>query len=132
MIKIDKQFRMIDGYMDKIANQEFSYFPTSRLKWLLNELNTYYGQIQTLCKSSERVRILNDIRVARSQLKNGYQYEVNLNDPSIQILDIKNEPIQNLQNKIDIMDVDDLSIDQLKQIREIFRKNLADKIKETS
>ena len=32
--------------------------------------------------------------------------------------------------RVDNMDVNDLTIDQLKQIREIFRKNLADKIKE--
>ena len=130
MNKVNKQFGMIDGYLDKIANQEFSYFPTSRLKWLLNEMNTYYGQIQTLCKSDERHRILNEIRVIKNQLKNDYQTYVNMDQQQSKILDINDQPIEDIQTKVDTMAFDDLTIDQLKQIRDIFRKNLYDKIKE--
>jgi hypothetical protein len=131
MLKISKQFGMIDGYMDKIANQEFSYFATSRLKWLTNEMNTYYGQIKTLCKSDERIRILNEIRNIKNQLKNDYQTYVDMDLKENEILDIHGEPIQDMKSKVELMDLNDLSIEQLKQIREIFRKNLSNKIKET-
>ena len=130
MNKVSKQFGMIDNYLEKIANQEFSYFPTSRLKWLLNEMNTYYGQIQTLCKSDERLKVLNEIRVIKNQLKNDYHTYVNMDEQDVKILDINDQPIPDIQTKVDNMDVNDLTIDQLKQIREIFRKNLANKIKE--
>jgi hypothetical protein len=93
-------------------------------------MNTYYGQIQTLCKSDQRVKILNEIRVIKNQLKNDYQTYVNMDQQDTKILDINDEPIENIQTKVDNMDFNDLTLDQLKQIREIFRKNLSDKIKE--
>ncbi len=132
MLKVSKQFGMIEGYMDKIANQEFSYFPTSRLKWLTNEMNNYYGQIQTLCKSDERIRILNEIRNIKNQLKNDYKTYVDMDKPENEILDIQNQPVPDMKTKVEKMDLNDLSIEQLKKIREIFRKNLSDKIKETN
>ena len=93
-------------------------------------MNTYYGQIQTLCKSDERLRILNEIRVIKNQLKNDYQTYVNMDQQQSKILDINDQPIEDIQTKVDTMAFDDLTIDQLKQIRDIFRKNLYDKIKE--
>lgn len=135
MMRIDKQFRSIQGYKEKIANQEFSYFPTSRLKWLLNEMNTYYGEIKNGCKSDERTRILNQIRITKDQLKNDYNFKVDFNNydfksttPINKVNPDTNEPID-LNAKIDRLDTDDLSLKQLKEILDILENNLSQKMK---
>ena len=136
MIKIDKQFHLTDGYKEKIANQEFSYFPTSRLKWLLNEMNNYYAEIKNGCKSDERIRILNQIRITKDQLRNDYKFNVDFNtyDFKTKINKTKlgsDTPIY-LNTKIDKLDVDDLNLKQLKEILEILETNLKNKIDQTS
>lgn len=135
MIRIDKQFRSIQGYKEKIANQEFSYFPTSRLKWLLNEMNNYYGEIKNGCKSDERTRIINQIRITKDQLKNDYNFKVDFNNydfksttPINKVNPDTNEPID-LNAKIDRLDTDDLSLKQLKEILDILETNLSQKMK---
>ncbi len=122
MIRIDKQFKMIDGYKEKIANQEFSYFATSRLKWLLTEMNKYYMDIKENCKSDERSRLNNEIRNIKTQLSKDFDYTVDLDE-----YDLK---IKNVNQLIEKMDTDSLTIKQLKQIADIFAKNLSQLIKE--
>ncbi len=122
MIRIDKQFKMIDGYKDKIANQEFSYFATSRLKWLLNEMNNYYKDIKDNCKSDERSRLNNEIRNDKNRLWNDFKYTVDFEQYELEI--------ENINMIVDTMDTDQLTVVQLKKISEILSKNLSQKIKE--
>jgi hypothetical protein len=122
MIRIDKQFKMIDGYSDKIANQEFSYFATSRLKWLLNEMNNYYRDIKENCKSDERSRLNNEIRNTKNRLWNDFNYIVDFEQYTLEI--------ENINTIVSTIDTDGLTVLQLKQILEILSKNLSQKIKE--
>jgi hypothetical protein len=122
MIRIDKQFKMIDGYNEKIANQEFSYFATSRLKWLLNEMNNYYRDIKDNCKSDERSILNNKIRNDKTRLWEDFKYTVDFEKYKLEI--------ENINTIVDTMDTDELTVVQLKKIYEILSKNLSQKIKE--
>ena len=122
MIRIDKQFKVIDGYQDKIANQEFSYFATSRLKWLLNEMNNYYRDIKDNCKSDERSRLNNEIRNDKTRLWEDFKYTVDFDQYKLEI--------ENINTLVIEMDTDGLTLKQLKQISEILSTNLSQKIKE--
>jgi hypothetical protein len=122
MIRIDKQFKMIEGYQDKIANQEFSYFATSRLKWLLNEMNNYYRDIKDNCKSDERSQLNNQIRNDKHRLWEDFKYTVDFDEYEL--------GIENINTLVIEMDTDGLTLKQLKQISEILSKNLSQKIKE--
>jgi hypothetical protein len=113
---------MIDGYSDKIANQEFSYFATSRLKWLLNEMNNYYRDIKENCKSDDRSRLNNEIRNTKNRLLNDFKYTVDFEQYKLEI--------ENINRIVDTIDTDGLTVLQLKQILEILSKNLSEKIKE--
>jgi hypothetical protein len=124
MIRIDKQFKMIDGYKEKIANQEFSYFATSRLKWLLTEMNNYYNDIKDNCKSDERSRLNNEIRNTKTQLWMDFKFTVDFEKYNLKI--------ENINMIVDKMDTDNLTVIQLKEISEILSKNLSNKIKETA
>jgi len=133
MKKIDIQFRSIEGYQDKIRNREFSYFPTSRLKWLLNEMNNYYADIKENCKSDNRTRIISQIKNTNKQLKEELfinvdltQYDIGLdkkNRRDKQILDTINKRIEN-------MDVDDIKLNILININNVLDKILIDKLDE--
>jgi hypothetical protein len=113
---------MIDGYKDKIANQEFSYFATSRLKWLLTEMNNYYNDIKDNCKSDERSRLVNEIRNTKKRLWDDFKFVVNFEKYELKI--------ENINHIVDKMDTDGLTITQLKEISEILSKNLQTKLKE--
>jgi hypothetical protein len=117
MQRIDNQFRSIDDYKTKIKNQDFSYFPTGRLKWLLNELNQYHLAIKTNCKSDERTRIITKIRLFRDRLENNFDYKVDLG--------VK------MNQKVSKMDFDDVSLDGLRKILKKYQDTLLQKSKET-
>jgi hypothetical protein len=125
--RIDKQFRSIDNYSEKIENQEFSYFATSKLKWLLNEMNTYYSQIKAGCKSDERSDLINSIRNQKKRLASDFNYSVDFEQYWDQYKIIKMDDINIIVEKLD---TDQLTIEQLRIINEIYKKNLTDKLKE--
>jgi hypothetical protein len=120
MKKVDNQFKSIDKYNDKIRDREFSYFPTSRLKWLLNEMNKYYAIIKTNCNSDDRVKTIGQIKTYRDQLKNDFNtsvdfnnYELNYKDSSLNVMD--------LNKVVAAADFDYLDTDKLKKLLEIVR-----------
>uniref|UniRef100_A0A6C0E7H0 Uncharacterized protein n=1 Tax=viral metagenome TaxID=1070528 RepID=A0A6C0E7H0_9ZZZZ len=115
MARIDQQFRSIDDYRTKIKNQDFSYFPTGRLKWLLGELNKYHLAIKNNCKSDERTRIITKIRLFRDRLENNFDYKLDLG-PEI-------------NQKVSKMDFDNSSLSDLKKILKKYQDSLIQKSK---
>jgi hypothetical protein len=116
MQRIDKQFRSIQDYKEKIKNQDFSYFPTGRLKWLLNELNQYHLAIKTNCKSDERTRMITKIRF-KDRLENNFDYRVDLGPET--------------NKKVDMMDFDNSSLSDLRKILKEYQDSLIQKTKKT-
>jgi hypothetical protein len=123
-IRIDKQFRLVDNYKEKIANQEFSYFATSKLKWLLNEMNNYYEQIKIGCKSDGRSVYANSIRNNKTLLQNQFKYSIDLTDEKY------NFKVKGINMLVEQMDTNTLTLSQLQQIDDIYKEELALKIKE--
>jgi YesN/AraC family two-component response regulator len=78
--------------------------------------------IKENCKSDERSRLNNEIRNIKTQLSKDFDYTVDLDE-----YDLK---IKNVNQLIEKMDTDSLTIKQLKQIADIFAKNLSQLIKE--
>lgn len=120
MKRIDNQFKSIEGYNDKIRDREFSYFPTSRLKWLLNEMNNYYLQIKNNCNSDERVRLIQQIKQFRDQLTKDYRDTVDFNDFDLKYKD-KNFEIIDVNKEVYSNSFDNFNNDQLQNILDIFR-----------
>ncbi len=120
MKRIDNQFQSIEGYSDKIRDREFSYFPTSRLKWLLNEMNNYYLQIKNNCNSDERVRFIQQIIQYRDQLLKDYNDRVDFNDFELNYKD-KNFEIIDVNKAVNDRSFDNLKTEQLEHILEIMK-----------
>lgn len=120
MKRIANQFQSIEGYSDKIRDREFSYFPTSRLKWLLNEMNNYYLQIKNNCNSDERVRLIQQIKQYRDQLVKDYKDSVDFNDFDLNYKD-KNFELIDVNKSVNAGSFDNLNNDQLEHILEIMR-----------
>jgi hypothetical protein len=120
MKRINNQFQSIDGYSDKLRDREFSYFPTSRLRWLLNEMNNYYLQIKNNCNSDERVRFIQQIKQYRDQLIKDYRDRVDFNDFDLKYKD-KNFEIIDVNNSVNNGKFDNLSTEQLERILEILK-----------
>ncbi len=127
MIKrIDAQFKNIENYNDKIANQEFSYFTTGRLEWLLKEMNKYYVKIKENCKDEERTRVTAQIKKHYDQLYLDFNTIVDLR----QVDGIENKLKNVINSKVYNMDYDGVSTAQMKIILAAIKNTLFSKIEQ--
>jgi len=118
MHKIDRQFKSIPDYKDKLKNQEFSYFPTGRLKWLLSELNVYHLAIKSNCKSGERTRLITKIRLFKDRLSKNFDYLVDLKPHQ------SGFEIEDFVKKVTKLDFIDFSLRELRKLLKIFQNEL--------
>jgi hypothetical protein len=132
MKRIDAQFKSVENYSEKIANQEFSYFTTGRLEWLLKEMSRYYVKIKENCKDEERTRTTNQIKKLNDQLYFDYRTTIDFNtiDDLTQYFDKKIIP--QLNDRVNNMDFNGLSTEQLKKILEIITNKLSEKINQAN
>lgn len=130
--RIDAQFRTINDYKIKLQDKEYSYFPTSRLQWLLNEMNKYYTEITNNCKGDERLRIISQIKILRDQLEKQFWTTIDLTEETgiTYKRDQEKTLKPNLNTKIFKLDVSDLTLVQLKEILEIYRAKINTLIEE--
>lgn len=124
MEKIDRQFRSIENYKEKLKNQEFSYFPSGRLKWLLNELNIYHLAIQSNCKSDERTRLITKIRLFRDRLSKNFNKTIDLDGQD------ETFPIPDFVDKINKLDFIDFNLRQLRTLLKLYEDQLISTAKE--
>jgi hypothetical protein len=129
MYKIDNQFKLIEGYSEKIKDKEFSYFPTSRLKWLLNEMNNYYTKIKENCFSDERYKFISQIKVYRDQLMSDFRTSVDFTLYNLKFKDNKLKLID-INTKVNNSDFDVFKTPQLKRILKIITDYYEAKMKE--
>lgn len=128
--RIDRYFRTIDNYQEKLKEQDFSDFPTGRLKWLLNEMNTYHKTIQTYCKSDNRQKLNAQIKVYRTRLEKDYYIDLDIDLEKNKHSKLKD--IDNLKEKIITLDTDNLTMEQLFLIYKIYKKEYLKRKKEFS
>jgi hypothetical protein len=129
MIKrIDGQFKNIENYNEKITNQEFSYFTTGRLEWLLKEMNRYYVKIKENCKDEERTRVTNQIKKLNDQLY--FDYNTTIDFTKIQDIDdyFDKDMKWELNSRVNNMDFNKVTTEQLKKILDIIKNKLAEKV----
>jgi hypothetical protein len=131
MIKrIDGQFKNIENYNEKITNQEFSYFTTGRLEWLLKEMNRYYVKIKENCKDEERNRVTNQIKKLNDQLY--FDYNTTIDFTKIQDIDdyFDKDMKWELNSRVNNMDFNKVTTEQLKKILDIIKNKLAEKVEQ--
>jgi hypothetical protein len=130
MKRIDGQFKNIDNYNEKIANQEFSYFTTGRLEWLLKEMNKYYVKIKENCKDEERTRVTSQIKKLNDQLY--FDFRTTIDFTKIQDIDdyFDKDSKQQINTRVNNMDFDKITIEQLKKILDIIKNKLSEKIEQ--
>ncbi len=131
MRKIDNQFKSVEGYNDKIKNREFSYFPTSRLKWLLNEMQNYYNKINVNCVSDDRTKYISQIKVYRDQLMSDFRTTIDFNLYDLKYKDNKLNVID-INTKVANSDFDVFKTEQLKKILRIITDFYNAKMKEST
>jgi hypothetical protein len=130
MKRIDNQFKSIENYNEKIKDREFSYFPTSRLKWLLNEMTTYYQKIKENCNSDDRVKTISQIKTYRDQLSSDFNTSVDFNNYDLKYKD-KRRKLIDVNMKVNNSDFDSFNLEQLKKILEIITDYYEAKVKES-
>jgi len=131
MIKrIDGQFKNIENYNEKITNQEFSYFTTGRLEWLLKEMNRYYVKIKENCKDEERTKTTNQIKKLNDQLY--FDYNTTIDFTKIQGIDdyFDKDMKWELNSRVNNMDFNKVTTEQLKKILDIIKNKLAEKVEQ--
>ena len=131
MKRVDNQFKSIENYGDKIKDREFSYFSNSKLKWLLNEMKTYYQKIKENCNSDERVRHISQIKIYRDQLRSDFNTTVDFNNYDLNFKDKVRNKID-VNTKVNNSDFDSFNTTQLKKILEIIGDYYQAKVKESN
>jgi hypothetical protein len=130
MQRVDNQFKSIENYNEKIKDREFSYFPTSRLKWLLNEMTKYYQKIKENCNSDDRVKTISQIKTYRDQLLSDFNKSVDFNNYNLKFKD-KRRKLIDINFKINNSDFDSFNLEQLKKILQIITDYYEAKVKES-
>jgi hypothetical protein len=130
MKRVDNQFKSIENYNEKIKDREFSYFPTSRIKWLLNEMKTYYQKIKENCNSDERVKHISQIKTYRDQLTSDFNTSVDFNNYDLKFKNRRRKLID-INLKVNNSDFDDFNLEQLKKILQIITDYYEAKLKES-
>jgi len=112
--RMDKYFNNISGYNEKLNRQEFHYFSTGRLKWLIEELNKYLEFIKGRCISNERIKISSQIRLLIQETYTNKCF------PNLQSPEIKNKfkHIKNYLDKISQNNFDEFKISEMKFLRD--------------
>ena len=100
------------------------------LKNATKEMNKYYVKIKENCKDEERTRVTSQIKKLNDQLY--FDFRTTIDFTKIQDIDdyFDKDSKQQINTRVNNMDFDKITIEQLKKILDIIKNKLSEKIEQ--